>query len=112
MRIRVVSAIHRGDRSSEQPSEERERQRADRAKSRKKLYGLCEETELDSVGIDRGPASIESRYDEIFAIPEIVKRVKEAEAEGVDACVVNCFGDPGENKTPPFVVRGPTKAIL
>lgn len=115
MRIRVVSAIHRGDRSSAQSSEERERQRADWVKSRKILFGLCEETELDSVGIDRGPASIESRYDEIFAIPDIVKRVKEAEAEGVDACVINCFGDPGVRVSREVVeipVMGPCESSL
>jgi allantoin racemase len=49
---------------------------------------------LDRVGIEHGPASIESRYDEALAGPDILKRVIEAEADGVDAVVVNCFGDP------------------
>ncbi len=88
---------------------------SDWLESRKKLFGLCSETEIDSVGIDKGPSSIESRYDEIFSIPEIVKRVKEAEAEGVDACVINCFGDPGVRVSREAVnipVMGPCESSL
>ena len=93
MKIRIVSAIVR--RREGVSEEERERQIREYSETRKKLFNLCPGTELDSVRIEKGPSSIECRYDEILAIPDIVKRVKEAEDEGVDACVINCFGDPG-----------------
>jgi len=60
-----------------------------------KLTGLCDGTELDSVGVKKGPTSIESRYDAIMASPDILRVIKEAEDEGVDAVVVSCMGDPG-----------------
>jgi allantoin racemase len=115
MRIRVVSAIYTGDRVASGASGRRLSGGSDWLESRKKLFGLCSETEIDTVGIDRGPSSIESRYDEIFSIPEIVKRVKEAEAEGVDACVINCFGDPGVRASREAVnipVMGPCESSL
>lgn len=111
MRIRIVSAIYTGHRATSA----RARRGSDWLESRKKLFGLCKETEIDSVGIDKGPSSIESRYDEIFSMPEIVKRVKEAEAEGVDACVINCFGDPGVRVSREVVnipVLGPCESSL
>ena len=112
MRIRIVSAIYTGDRAA---SGRRLSRGSDWLEGRKKLFGLCSETDLDTVGIDRGPSSIESRYDEIFSMPEIVKRVKEAEAEGVDACVINCFGDPGVRASREVVnipVMGPCESSL
>ncbi|MBS7631773.1 Asp/Glu racemase, partial [Candidatus Bathyarchaeota archaeon] len=60
----------------------------------RRLSGICSTTELDSVSIDKGPASIESRYDDILATPHVVKRIVEAERNGFDAVAVNCFGDP------------------
>jgi allantoin racemase len=60
-----------------------------------KLTGICDDTELDSVGVKKGPTSIESRYDAIMASPDILRLIKEAEEGGVDAVVVSCMGDPG-----------------
>jgi allantoin racemase len=60
-----------------------------------KLTGVCDDTKLDSVGVEKGPTSIESRYDAIMASPDILRLIKEAEDEGVDAVVVSCMGDPG-----------------
>ena len=60
-----------------------------------RLTGVCEDVELDSVGIKRGPTSIESRYDAIMASPDILRLIKESESEKVDAVVVSCMGDPG-----------------
>ncbi|RJS88964.1 hydrogenase expression protein HupH [Candidatus Bathyarchaeota archaeon] len=114
MRIRIVSAIvYR--RPEGVSREELERRRREYFEKRKKLFKVCPGTEIDSIGIERGPSSIESRYDEILAIPEIVKRVKEAEEEGVDACVINCFGDPGVRASREVVkipVVGPCEASL
>lgn len=52
-------------------------------------------TTLDFVNPVRGPVSIESAYDEAYAIPEMLKLIKQAEDEGYDAVVLACFADPG-----------------
>ncbi|WP_219414507.1 aspartate/glutamate racemase family protein [Pseudonocardia nigra] len=51
-------------------------------------------TEVDVVSLARGPASIESEYDEALAAPGILDRVREAAADGVDGVFVTCFADP------------------
>ena len=51
--------------------------------------------EVEVVFLDRGPASIESEYEEVLAAPDVVAKAKEAEAQGADAVVVSCFLDPG-----------------
>lgn len=113
MRIRIVSAIV--SRPEGISKEEMERRRKEQSERRLKLYKVCAGTEVDTVGIERGSATIESRYDEIYAIPEIVKRVKEAEQEGVDACIVNCFADPGVRacrEVVKMLVLGPCESSL
>lgn len=45
--------------------------------------------------IETGPTSIESRFDEVFAVPAMVALALKAEADGVDALVIDCMGDPG-----------------
>ncbi|KQR08451.1 aspartate/glutamate racemase family protein [Cellulomonas sp. Leaf334] len=52
-------------------------------------------TVVDAVQPTMGPASIESHYEEALAVPGILEQVALGEAEGVDAYVVACFGDPG-----------------
>ena len=42
-----------------------------------------------------GPPSIEGAYDDAFAVPGLLKRIKEGEAEGADAHVIACFDDTG-----------------
>ena len=59
----------------------------------RKFSGISDSTELDTVRIEKGPTSIECRYDETFAIPHVLNKIKEA--SNVDAMVVNCFADPG-----------------
>jgi len=51
--------------------------------------------EVEVVFLDRGPASIESEYEEVLAAPGVVARAKEAEAQGAAAIVVSCVLDPG-----------------
>jgi allantoin racemase len=46
---------------------------------------------------DIGPPSIESRFDEAFAIPGLLTKGMAAEREGVDAIVIDCMADPGLN---------------
>ena len=52
-------------------------------------------TEIEVVNLAKGPASVESHYDEAAATPDILSKVKEAEQEGFDAVIVDCFGDVG-----------------
>ena len=47
------------------------------------------------VSLAQGPASVESRYDEAIATPDVLRQVKEAAQEGFDAVIVDCFGDVG-----------------
>ena len=51
--------------------------------------------EISRVKITRGPASIESAYDDMLAVPDTVARIVEAEREGVHAVIIDCMGDPG-----------------
>ncbi|WP_035323794.1 aspartate/glutamate racemase family protein [Peribacillus kribbensis] len=53
------------------------------------------ETEILAVSPKMGPVSIESYYDEYLSIPGVIEEVKKGEAEGVDAFVIACWGDPG-----------------
>jgi allantoin racemase len=52
-------------------------------------------TEVDIIDVPRGPASIESMYEEYISIPATAERILEAEEQGYDAAIVGCFGDPG-----------------
>ena len=52
------------------------------------------DTEVDIVYLDYGPASIESRYDEVLASPFVVEKAVWAEENGYDAVVVSCMNDP------------------
>jgi allantoin racemase len=53
------------------------------------------DTELTVVCPDRGPETIESAYDEAYAIPPTLELVRKANEEGYDAVVLACFSDPG-----------------
>lgn len=53
------------------------------------------DTEMSLATLDRGPASIECRYDEALAVPDVVAKIVQAEQDGVDAVIVDCMGDPG-----------------
>jgi allantoin racemase len=43
----------------------------------------------------KGPASIESMWEEYLSVPGLLEAVVELEREGFDAVVPGCFGDPG-----------------
>ena len=45
--------------------------------------------------LDKGPASIESEFDEALSIPDTIKKAMEAERGGAHAIVIDCMGDPG-----------------
>jgi allantoin racemase len=44
---------------------------------------------------DRGPASIESLWEEYLSVPGFMEKAVELEREGFDAIVHGCFADPG-----------------
>ena len=52
-------------------------------------------TEVTVRKVVRGTESIESRLDEVYAVPAILDEVYRAEKEGFDACIVGCAGDAG-----------------
>lgn len=52
-------------------------------------------TEITCAHLDRGPESIESYYDEAFAIPGLLEEVKQAEDQGYDGVLISCFADVG-----------------
>jgi allantoin racemase len=52
-------------------------------------------TEVGVSNLVYGPESIESEYDEALCIPNFLEIAKEAEEEGYDGVISDCFGDPG-----------------
>ena len=51
------------------------------------------DTKVTGVLLDIGPASIEGYYDEVFALPDTVNKVIQAEIDGCAAAVIDCMGD-------------------
>jgi allantoin racemase len=73
------------------------------------------DTEISNVFLDSGPASVESAYDEAVAVPDMLAKVRQAEREGMDAVIINCFGDPGLDAAREVVsipVIGPCEASM
>lgn len=73
------------------------------------------DVEVSVVSIEKGPASIESAYDEEIAAPWILEKVRRAEEEGFDAIIINCMGDPALSAAREIVkipVIGPCQASM
>jgi allantoin racemase len=73
------------------------------------------DTEISAMVIDRGPASIESARDEALAIPGVLSKVQAAEAEGMDATILDCMADPGLDSTRELAsipVVGPAQSAM
>jgi len=73
------------------------------------------DVEISVVSIDKGPASIESAYDEEIAAPWILEKIKEAEEKGFDAAIIDCMGDPALDAAREIVdipVIGPCQASM
>ena len=66
--------------------------------------------EVLAVSPAHGPASIEGHYDEALSCVGLLDEVRKGEAEGVDAYVIACFGDPGLDAARE-VARGPVLGI-
>ncbi|MEM6741971.1 MAG: aspartate/glutamate racemase family protein, partial [Pseudomonadota bacterium] len=52
-------------------------------------------TVVSVVDVANGPASIESAYEEMIAIPPTLDLIMDVERQGFDAAIIGCFGDPG-----------------
>ena len=58
------------------------------------LQGVADEgTEVVITGLEKGPKSIETFHDEVYAGPGILRLVKQLSSD-VDAIMINCFADP------------------
>jgi len=67
--------------------------------------------------LKEGPKSIEGACDVVAAEPGILRAIAEAEQAGVQACMINCFGDPAieaarEVATVPVVAAGQSSMCL
>lgn len=54
-----------------------------------------QDTELSVGLLDRGPASVDSVYEEAMAVADTVEKIAQAERDGVEAVISNCMLDPG-----------------
>ncbi len=66
--------------------------------------------EIEAVSPAHGPVSIEGHYDEAMACLGLLDEVRKGEAEGADAYVIACFGDPGLDAARE-IARGPVIGI-
>lgn len=57
----------------------------------------CPGLDIEHTLIDEGPASIEGASDEALATPAVIAAAVQAERDGCDALLIDCFGDPGLN---------------
>lgn len=72
-------------------------------------------TDVTVRAVEEGPASIESMYEEYLSIPAMSKLVVETQADGFDAAIVGCFGDPGLDglrEISDMLVVGPASASI
>lgn len=56
---------------------------------------VCPGTEITAVNPTDSPVSIEGYYDEVMALPGLIRLARKGEEEGYDGMVVACFDDPG-----------------
>lgn len=66
--------------------------------------------EIEAVSPAHGPLSIEGHYDEAMACLGLLDEVRRGEADGADAYVIACFGDPGLDAARE-IARGPVIGI-
>lgn len=73
------------------------------------------DTQVRVLDVDNGVHSIESAYEELLCAPKTIERIQSLEAEGCDAAMIGCFGDPGLEAARELVrmpVIGPGEASL
>lgn len=66
----------------------------DETKEEVEFYA-SKDTNVSVTALEYGPASIESEYDEALALPDFLKKAKEAQEEGYDGIISDCLADPG-----------------
>lgn len=90
--------------------------------SQELLKGDCEyfqgladpTTEVELVGVGKGPTSIETFHDAVYAGPEILRLVRERH-DAVDAIMINCFADPAVDAAREItgkIVLGPAETSM
>jgi len=67
-------------------------------------------TEITAVNPSFGAPSIECHHDDVWAAAGVTEQVRRGEAEGADAYVIACFGDPGLHAARELA-RGPVIGI-
>jgi len=71
-------------------------------------------TEVELVSVGKGPTSIETFHDAVYASPEILRLVREKH-DAVDAIMINCFADPAVDAAREItnkVVLGPAETSM
>jgi len=53
------------------------------------------DTQVDVVCPEHGPVTIDSSYDEVYAVPPTLELVRDAQDKGYDAILLGCFCDAG-----------------
>jgi allantoin racemase len=53
------------------------------------------QTDISVATLAYGPQSVEGSYEEAMAVPGILECAQQAEQDGCDAIIMDCFGDPG-----------------
>ena len=74
-----------------------------------------DDTEVSVAILDHGPETIEGSFDEVFAVPDVIAKIIQAEQDGCDAVVIDCMGDPGLNAAREAVsipVLGPSQTAM
>ena len=72
------------------------------------------DTQLEVVGLNKGPASIETFHDVVYAGPDILRLVRE-KSDAFDAIMINCFADPAVDaarEVTDKVVLGPAETSM
>ena len=79
------------------------------------FQGLADlETDVEVASVKKGPTSIETFHDAVYAGPEILRLVREKH-DTVDAIVVNCFADPAVDAAREItgkIVLGPAETAM
>lgn len=61
----------------------------------KPLFELHPSFEFSQISLKEGGVSVETYFDDYLAVPGIINAALEAEEEGIDALIIDCFADPG-----------------
>ncbi len=72
-------------------------------------------TQVKTVSLDWGPASVETRRDDALATPDILNKTIQAEKDGFDAVIIDCMADPGlfsAREVVSIPVVGPVEASM